>query len=160
MPPIVTKSIKPMPFLKLLKSMSNAEVTTSNHLFHCSSTCIITKNDHKPRKGLVKKKNPDMKHNRSINTVIVGSTEHVRFVQQLPDLFCPGSFDFNGMHIKQFTVPAQKWYWPMRLKGCLRVLHIGIDPYTRRGLIHTILHGKLTRSTKPAITARKIHKWA
>jgi hypothetical protein len=34
--------------------------------------------------------------------------------------------------------------------------HIGIDPYTRRGLIHTILDGKLTRSIKLAITTRKI----
>ena len=37
--------------LKLLKSRSNAKVTTSNYLFHYSSG--ITKNDHKPRKGLV-----------------------------------------------------------------------------------------------------------
>jgi hypothetical protein len=80
-------------------------------------------------------------YNHSLYSLIVGFTEHVRFVQRIPDLSWPGSFDFNGMHNKQFTVPPRKWHWPMRLKGCLRVLHIGIDPYTRRGLRDTILHG-------------------
>jgi hypothetical protein len=40
-----------------------------------------------------------------------------------PDLF--------GMDIKQFRVPSQKWHWPMRLKGCLLVLYIGILTLTQ-----------------------------
>jgi hypothetical protein len=50
--------------LKLLKSRSNAKVTTSNHLFHYRSN--ITKNGYKPWKGFVTS-NSHMKY-RSPNT--------------------------------------------------------------------------------------------
>jgi hypothetical protein len=52
--PRVIKSIESHAFLKPSKSKPNAKVTTSNNLFLYRSN--ITKNDHKPWKGLVTKK--------------------------------------------------------------------------------------------------------
>jgi hypothetical protein len=77
------------------------------------------------------------KYNHSLYSFIVGFTGHVRFVQRLPDLSWPGSFDFIGMHIKQFTVPPQNLHWPMGFKGCLRVLHIDILTLTQDVALYT-----------------------
>jgi hypothetical protein len=76
-------------------------------------------------------------YSRFLYSLTVGFTKYMRYVQRLPDLSWPGCFDFNGKHIKQSTIPPQKWHWSIRLKGCLRVLNIDILTLTQYVVSYT-----------------------
>jgi hypothetical protein len=78
-----------MPLLKIFKSKSNDKVTMSNHLFHYRSN--ITKNDHKPWKGLVTR-NSHMKYPSP------GTYYSIQYIGQTSR---PSSQDTNGRVVSQ-----------------------------------------------------------
>jgi hypothetical protein len=89
-------------------------------------------------------------YSRSLYSLTVGFTEHVRFMQRLPDLSWPGCFDYQTVY-RTTQSGTDQWDWRVVYEFyTLAFRHHNTWPHTQNSHARTI---NLT------ITARKIHMY-